>query len=405
MTGVQTCALPISGFVMPIFNSGSESGLISANFGYAYNQNNSFNEDIGITGINSTSSMADYWAESSNGLHFNNLGKAQGMAYDAWLIDTITGSGRINPTTGNFGYDYASIFSFYGEQPSTYGQSLRRIITNSGTAGEHSFSLGSNFNNNLFAGVTLTYARFNYQGHYEHFETDPNDNVPDFNSLSYVNHLDATGSGFNAKVGIIYLPVEFIRLGAAVHTPTIYRVQEYYYEDLSSSFDDGERFEISPDPFRFDYRVTTPWRFLAGAALQIEKSATLSFDYEFVDYGSSKFSRASDGYQYEDENADIQDIYKGAHNIRIGGEYRLGGLYLRGGYGMYGKAFSESEANSDTFQRTIAGGLGFRSSSFYIDLGFSNLSSSQTYFMYWDADPAIIEKNRSSYIITLGFRY
>ena len=390
---------PIShaGFVMPIFNSGSESGLISANFGYSYNQNNSYNENTGITGINASSSMADYWAESSNGIPAVGLSKAQGMAFDLGLIGTVTALGDEN---------YASIFSFYDEQPATYGQSLRRIISNRGTAGEHSFSLGSNFNNNLFAGVTLTYARFSYLGHYEHLENDPGDNVFDFNSLFYTNHLDASGSGFNAKLGVIYLPVEFIRLGLAVHSPTMYRVHEYYYENMSASYDNGDDGEFSSGPFRFDYRLKTPWRFLAGAALQIEKSATLSFDYEFVDYGSSKLKSATTGdYQYEDENADIQYMYKGAHNIRMGGEYRLGGLYLRGGYGIYGKAFSEGEANSDTFQRTISGGLGFRSSSFYVDLGFSNLNSSETFFMYWDADPALIEKNRNSYIITLGFRY
>ncbi len=389
---------PIShaGFVMPIFNSGNESGLISFNFGYAYNQNNSFNENTGIVGINSTSSMADYWAESSNGIYYTDLNKAQGMAYDAWLIDTISNTG---------GDQYASIFSFYGEQPASYGQSLRRIITNSGTAGEHSFSLGSNVNNNLFVGLTLTYARFNYLGHYEHFETDPGDDVFDFNSLAYVNHLEASGSGFNAKFGIIYLPAEFIRIGAAVHSPTMYNVHEYYFEDLSSSFDNGDRYEFSTDPFRYDYRLTTPWRFLGGVALQIEKSATVSFDYEFVDYGSSKFSRASDGYDYTGENTDIKNVYQGASNFRIGGEYRFAGFYLRGGYGMYGKAFKEGEANSDTFQRTISGGLGFRQSSFYIDFGYSNLHSSETYFMYWDADPVILEKGRNNYIITLGFRY
>jgi len=389
---------PISnvGFVMPVYSTGSESGLISVNLGYAYNQNNSFHENTGIIGVNSTSSMADYWAESSNGTHYTDLYKAQGMAYDAWLIDTITGTG---------GYEYASIFSFYGEQPASYGQSLRRIISNYGTAGEHSFSIGSNFNNNFFAGVTLTYARFNYTGHYEHFETDPSDVVADFNSFSYVDHLDASGSGFNAKFGIIYLPTSSVRIGAAIHSPTMYNSHEYYYQNLNSSYDNGDKYDFTSDIFRYDYRLTTPWRYLAGVALQIEKSAILSFDYEFVDFGSAKFSRASDGYDYTYENNDINDIYKGAHNFRIGGEYRLGGLYFRGGYGMYGKAFSDGEPNSDTFQRNISGGVGFRQSSFYIDFGYSNLFSSETYFMYWDADPVTIEKGRNNYMITVGFRY
>jgi hypothetical protein len=388
-----------AGFLMPWVNTGSESGLISANFAYSYNQFNNFNSNIGIRGISSTSSMADYWASSSNGTNYSLLSGAQGMAYDAWLIDTINGSGA---------NQYATVFSRYGDAgSSTYGQHLRRVITNEGSSGEHSFSVGANFNNNLFAGVTVGLSRFNYTGHYEHLETDPDNDIDDFNSLSFVDHFNAAGSGFSIKAGLIYLPADFLRLGAAIHSPTIYSVREYFYENLSSSFDDSDRYEFKSDAYRYSYRLTTPFRAQAGIALQLKKVALLSMDYEYVDYSMTRFSRASDGYEYDNENESVKDIFRSTHNIRAGGEYRIGTLYLRGGYGYYGKAFNEAEPNGNTFHTSVSGGIGMRQSDFYFDLGFTRLQSSEKYFMYnyANVDPVTLETSRSNFVATLGFRF
>ena len=41
---------------------------------------------------------------------------------------------------------------------------------------------------------------------------------------------------------------------------------------------------------RFQYALTTPFRVLAGVAVQIKKFALLSADYEFVDYSTARFS-------------------------------------------------------------------------------------------------------------------
>ncbi|MBE0676883.1 MAG: hypothetical protein IH591_19665 [Bacteroidales bacterium] len=387
------------GVVMPIIQTGSENGLVSLNFAYSYNMTNDFNANTVIRGTNSTSSMADYWASISNGTHYTDLDGVAGMAYDAWVIDTITGTG---------GMQYGTVFSQYGDATgSTYGQTVRRVITNEGFSGEHSFSVAANYNNNLFAGVTLGLARFNYTGHYEHLETDPGDDIFDFNSFSYVDHYEANGTGFSLKAGLIYLPVEFLRVGLAVHTPTIYRVNEYYYEDLSSSFDDGDRYEFNTDAFRFDYRLITPFRLMGGAAVQFQKLGLVSVDYELVDYSMARFSKASDGYDYYGENESIGEIFTKAHNIRAGAEFRLGSLYFRGGYGYYGTVFSKSEINNDSFNTSISGGIGFRQSGFFFDMGFSSYSNSLKYYMYnhQNIDPVTIETTKNTFIATVGLKF
>ena len=71
----------------------------------------------------------------------------QGIAYDAWIMDTITGTGANT---------YGTVFSNYGDNASSdYGQNIRRLITNEGYTGEHAFSIGGNYSNKIFFGATL----------------------------------------------------------------------------------------------------------------------------------------------------------------------------------------------------------------------------------------------------------
>ncbi|MBA4322100.1 MAG: hypothetical protein C0408_04720, partial [Odoribacter sp.] len=138
------------GVVTNILSTGKETGLVSLNAAYSYNRTNNFNENITISGISQNSSMADYWAGQANadgGTYYKNLTGAAGIAYDAWIIDTISGTGAMQ---------YATTFSAYGTNTnSTYGQTIRRIITNEGYTGEHAFSIGGNYSDKIFFGATL----------------------------------------------------------------------------------------------------------------------------------------------------------------------------------------------------------------------------------------------------------
>jgi len=143
-------------------------------------------------------------------------------------------------------------------------------------------------------------------------------------------------------------------------------------------------------------------------ALQIKKLALVSADYEFVDYRMGRFSRASDGYDYYDENQSIKDILRSASNLRLGAEFRLSNLYLRGGYSYYGKAFMASEDNKDLDYSGLSFGVGTRQKNFYFDLSYSILSGTSKYFMYNDPgylEAATIESVKSTFGATMGFKF
>lgn len=391
------------GIVSNIISTNNEKGLINLNIAYSYNRTNNFTENITISGISNNSSMADFWASRANGYTKNNMPDDAWAAYQTGLIDTLSGSNNT----------YGTVFSRYGDNPySTYGQEIKRVITNTGYMGEHSFSIGANISNKFFLGTTLGISRIKYTGHIEHLESDVNNVIYDFKSLSYTDHLEATGTGYSLKLGAIIKPVEFLRIGLAVQSPTVYRITENYYDDLSVHFDNKvnniDQYEYSNNPASYKYTLTTPFRVNAGLAFQIKKRAIISADYEFVDYSMSRFSNAIDNLGFSTENNNIRDIYKSASNLRLGAELRLSNIYLRGGYSYYGKAFKPSTDNKNLDYNSVSFGIGFRQQNFYFDLGCAMLSSSRQYFMYSDPgylESAAVATTRNTITATFGYKF
>jgi hypothetical protein len=62
-----------AGVVVTLISNNNSSGLIGLNFAYSYNGMNNYNENITIKGVSQNSSMANYWARSSEGTSFHNL--------------------------------------------------------------------------------------------------------------------------------------------------------------------------------------------------------------------------------------------------------------------------------------------------------------------------------------------
>jgi hypothetical protein len=378
----------------------NESGLISLNLGYSFNKTNNLNQSIRIQGVNTNSSLADYWANSNDGVYYKDLTDAAGIGFDAWVIDTITGSG---------GYSYGTVFSNYGDNPpSIYGQKVRRIITYDGYTGEHALSIGGNYNNKIFFGATLGISRLRFSSHYEHMETTDKNLLSGFKDFVFTDHFENTGTGYSIKMGVIIKPVEMLRLGFAFHSPTWYRINESFYENISSNLA-TQVFNV--DPQHYEYALATPFRVLAGAAVQVGKLGLLSADYEFADYSTARFSQTGDGYDYSEKNLEIKNTLKATHNVRLGGELRLSKLYLRGGFGYYGRAFQQGEDNENLDYTSISGGIGFREQRVSIDFGFTNYMYDQKYILYpldtkfYNPATASLSSNKNMFTLTLGYKF
>jgi hypothetical protein len=375
-----------------------ESGLISLNFGYSFNKSNNLNQSIRIQGLNTHSSMADSWANSSEGVYFSDLVDAPGIAFDAWVIDTLRNAG---------GSAYGTAFSNYGDDPSSvYGQTVRRLISYDGYTGEHAVSIGGNYNNKVYFGATLGINKIKFSSHYEHLERANSNLTSGLENFVFTDHFENTGTGYSLKIGAIFKPIEILRIGVAFHSPTWYTINEYFYESISSNLV-NEVLEVEPQ--RYQYGLSTPFRALAGAAVQVGKMGLISADYEFVDYRTARFYETGDGFDYSEKNLEIKNTLQSAHNIKLGGELRMNKLYLRGGYGYYGRVFQSGEDNQDLNYNSLSAGVGFREQRVSIDFGFTTTYWDQSYILYpLDSEfpaAASLNTNKNMFTLTLGYKF
>lgn len=393
-----------AGFVSS-FDLGNSEGWTNINIAVGYNKISNFNRNMIIEGVNNSNSMLDYFASFSDGYLPEELNSfIEFLAYDTWLIDTVTNMGFSN---------YETILSNYGDETnSTYGQVQQRTLSSTGTLGEYLFSIGANYGNSLYIGASFGIQKLNYYEKNEHIEYDPDDHIYDFSSFTYYQDLHTRGRGYTFKMGAIFKPVQMLRLGVAFHMPTFFKLKDEYYSYIDASFDNVDAEGIkdyssdSPDLF-YLYELTTPFKAVGSVAYQFGKRALLSIDYEFVDYSTARLRKGEDGYNFNDENNAIEDAYRKTGNFRAGGEYRLGAISLRGGYAFYGSPYAKSEANEDASYSLISAGIGFSQKKFYMDLGYSHMMHEEQYFMYPSANVAssVNESNTNKFLATFGFKF
>ncbi len=391
-----------AGIVANIINNDRETGLISLNIGYTFNKTNNLNQSIIIDGISDNSSLADLWTDNAEGLYRSELSDYAPdsyLAWETWIIDSLPG----------FNTSYGTAYSNYGDNPpSVYGQTMRRLVNHGGYTGEHAISAGINLSNNLFVGATLGISHLNYSSQYEHLESTDAILPSEFENFDYTFYYSNEGTGYGLKIGAIYKPIEILRLGFAFHSPTLYKINEYVYDNMTSNFTDGSHYSASNDPVRYSYALTTPFKAIVGAAVQLKKLALISVDYEFIDYSTARFSDTGDDYNYSSKNATIKRTLKAASNLRLGAEVRLDRLYLRGGYSYYGKIWADQELNRDLDYNSLSFGAGFREQNVYVDFGFSTLMNPHQYVLYSSSTESLISDmsiTRNMYTVTFGYKF
>jgi len=377
------------GIVFPVFRK-TNTDWKSVNFGFSFNKINDFNKNVYMKGINNNSSMVNEFLYTAN---MNNEFDpfSDGLAWETYLID----------------YDSIGDY-YYGdfEEGTSFGQEQSKSINTRGSMGEYTFSLGGNYNDYLYIGASISIQNISYYEDSEFMEDDPEDRINFFNWFTYGYSQETTGSGYNVKLGAIYRPLDWIRIGAAVHTPTYIKFKDYWDYSMETSIEDGEEPHFSDQWGENDsyQELTTPFKAMTSVALVVKKAGIISVDYEYVDYSSIRLSSRSNDYFYVDENQSIKDMYQKTSNLHIGAEYKLGNIAFRGGYALYGSPYQSSEINKDAFRTSISGGIGIRNNNFSIDLVIVNTKLDEYYFLYYD-NPALLKSTTNRILATIGFRF
>lgn len=381
---------------------GAESSLVSFNIGIGYNRMNDFNVKKLVSGDNAPSTMLDGFADNANNGIWND-------AYEelAWKTDLLL----LDQDANVYWNDIAE---------ASHGQSQRKSFSQEGSIDEYVFSVAANFNHRVYVGATLGIHDVYFRERTSLYEYDRNNDIPYFNDYTFDTFLKTTGTGYNAKFGIIFKPVDELRLGAAIHTPTFYDLHDQYYNDMYSNitYDDGttDDLEAFSDYFDYDYKLQTPMKAVFSAAYIIGKQGLISIDYEWVDYSKTELSDGGDGYDFFDENDDIEQALKSVGNLHVGGELRVSDYFsLRGGFEYLpspykNAAFGNAQLNGDADTYTYSGGLGWKAGNFFADLAYKHVTMDDYVFLYSVPEnmepPTAKFQNRSDFVtLTLGFRF
>lgn len=362
------------------------------NFGIGYNRQADYNRALYYEGTAVGSIMNGFFSE------------AQSNSYDPFGSELAYNANAIyEDSDGNLTYDFA------GNENAAVNRA--QAITTSGRMNEMAIAFAGNYDEKLMIGATIGVPFINYRIEGEYIETDPNENVEYFDKLTYTEYLRSSGVGVNLKLGVIYKFNQAFRLGAAFHTPTSMSITDSYSNTFAYDYTDGNgpslgEVQSSPDG-TFDYKLRTPWRASASAAVVVKKIGFLSADVEWVDYAANRYNFTADVANQENQlyerqvNSAIQRSYQQAMNVRLGAELALDQFRLRGGLNLLGKP----EEGETGFNTGISAGAGVRGESFFLDFGWRRSQGAGSIRPYATASVASTKVVTNDFLMTVGFKF
>jgi long-chain fatty acid transport protein len=184
--------------------------------------------------------------------------------------------------------------------------------------------------------------------------------------------LDVKGWGFGATVGLLYKPVEQVSIGVTYRTQAKMK--------MSGSLDMTNMAVLgmaTSSGTKMD--VTSPMWLAGGISVKPVPELTLSFDAHYTNWAKvDSIPLTFDDPDWSENLAGeaLEMRWKDKIQLRSGVEYSFGKLAIRGGY-YYDPAPAPDETlnvlvPSFTFN-SIAGGFGYKSGGFTLDIGFEYL--------------------------------
>lgn len=424
-----------------------KGALQTFSWGVTYNRAVSFDRVMSGRAATVNTSLTNYIAAYTQGVPADNLlfGEKDSynpyfdsnydwlsiLAYNSYLINTVNGS----PSTyqGLFGQGTVS--------------DAEMSIQEKGYIDNYQFTFGGNVSNFLYWGLAIGINDLRYVRNAYFSESMDGAMVYADNKSGYTtgkaeyglyNDKLVTGTGWNLSFGVIVKPVQALRIGASIKSPTWYKLDESYIGsvDYFMAPDRGNPFSGTEytDEAYFSWKLRSPWRFNIGAALVLGTKAIVSADYEVQAYNDMTMQRAFyDNYGYisgfedaEELNEDIRNYTQAASNVRLGFEYRVTPkLSARIGYNLQLSNIKNEYSNGakeiltsgtdpsfslDKTTNYISAGLGYKFGNFYADATYMHKTATSTMHPYTsygtvDAPYFDVTQNDNSVILSVGFKF
>ena len=409
--GTNELSLNQAGLVF-VYDNSENSKWKKFSVGLTYNNTNNFDDNLLVSGIGNLS-IGSFFTQQAQGIPldllqlrngesisdlYNFLGETQGvqaqnafLGYQAFIFDPISNDPSNAEYVGNF-----SSGSF----------NQRYTYLTQGYSGKYTINFATQYGDNWFFGINLNSHAIDYDRSTFLNETNNNQNST-VKQIGFENNLSVLGAGFSAQVGAI-AKFDNLRFGLTVDTPTWYEISEETSQYLESQrIEDGETITEIVDPRVINvfanYNLRTPGKLTASGAYIFGKQGLISVDYSVKDYSNIEFKPKSDLF-FSNENARIANTLTTASTIRIGGEYRINQLSLRGGYSFEQSPYKDDALMGDTNGFSL--GMGYNLGDYSIDLSYSRAQQERRQQLYniGLTNAANIETSISNIVFTFGIQ-
>jgi hypothetical protein len=409
------------GSVGIVFADGQKrNNWTSTAFSITYNQIANYNNHSSFGGRNNFSSLSEKYLEELVGdqadtnAALGNYIFGSSLAFRTYLVDTTANAkGAVN------GYQSLVPIS------SGVNQSYDAITT--GSYDELAFGWGGNMEDKLYLGASLVLPMINYTKSLTYSEADATSN-PDNNFGAFVldEHFSSRGWGLGAKLGIIYKPESFLRLGFTLHTPQVISFRDQMSASMTTNTEKYAGIQSASSselnngyPGTREYTVSTPTKaifstsyFFASPSKPSQPLGFISADLEFVNYAGTRFYANSYDKATSDYYSLINDVVKASYknniNFKIGSEIKLSSNWMiRGGAAYYGSPYKDETLKAS--RMVLSGGIGYRTNRNFIDFTIVSSSTKDALFPYRLNDKpntyASLTANQLLFNIGYGIRF
>ena len=424
-------------------------------WGATYNRTSSFDRLTSAYAPTAATSLSNYIASYTTAdegvLNFGGDYNPYRDSDADWLSILAYSAYMINPKDGSTNR-YNGLY-----QPGLTNSDAMLTVRERGYVDEYSINFGGNLSNTLYWGLGVGITDLSYRRDAYYSESMENARCVADGGATTITNGDAgfelgnykkiNGSGWKLSFGLIYKPINALRIGAAIHSPTWWSLSQEYDGTVSYSYFNPSQPQSSGNPLSgddytdfagFDWKLKSPWRFMVGAAVVLGSNAIISVDYERQAYNDMTMKNAVyDNYGYimghednEAVNNDVRTYCRAANIVRVGAEYRVTPAFsIRAGYNV---ATSNIDARtrdggvevitsgtdpSYSFGKTnqsVSFGLGYRFGAFYLDGTYvynRRTSDLHAYTNFTDngvlaqAPSWEVTNTNNSIVLSLGFRF
>lgn len=382
-----------------------------------------------------STSMSNYVANFTNGIplgdiSYDNDNDPYKYSEAPWLSILGYNSYLINPV-GLSNDTYQGLWKNGTNGDATF------TVREKGYVDQFDLDLGGNIMDVLYwgIGVGITDLAFATDAYYDEELVNARivgkDNVGTENGDAWFglrNYSKVRGTGVNFKAGVIVKPINELRFGLAVHTPTYYDLRHEMLGECDYSYSSGiEGYHDTDDGWMSFYNsgYYSPWRLIASVAGVIGGRGIISADYEYVGYSSMKV-KDDLGMEYYDIAEDIDNYYEDSHILRLGGEFRVTPQFsLRAGYSYQSSPAKDDAISNEEYIYTsgtnpayifdkstqyITAGLGYRFNAFYIDMAYVHKMRESVYrpFTSFDGNEspsALITDHNNQVVMSVGVKF